>query len=577
MPPSRDTHGVDSPGPTHDPLAAVAELVSGFGVRARPLRDAVGRLTEGGQTLDSLVAATGLSRRTLEALLEALGRDVDTHRGERAIRPQRRHAYRERFGYRQLRETALNDPLAGRLAAAGRLVGELAELAAAVPAPLPTLDQVAATPETMARRALWMDSSYDLAGARLLCVGDHDLTALAACIVNPDLHATVVDVDERLLQFVDIEARRRGLAVRCLFADLRLGLPTAAYADADLVFTDPPYTPEGARLFLARGLAGLRDREHGRLLMAYGYGDRHPALGLRVQRAVQRLHLTYDAIFPNFSRYVGAQAVGSTSDLYVCRPTARTWKTLGGRVEETVTIYSRGRQAVEGRTHAWPPHVAAAVVDGASGPERLPVAVVAGERWPETPAGAVRAPVAGAVSGTLRVPGGRRPAAVAADLTDDPGSWLLRVLVAVEADRMAILVRGDHPDLTADGPRRDLAALVGHKYHLRVRRSTPDPRHAIVEASNVPTDTLGPAARVARWVLDRPHGKARNLWREGLVHASRGLGARALTKREARAIVDATPTHRESLDVPVLEMPRSQLRDLLHDIDISGTRPGGPS
>ena len=54
------------------------------------------------------------------------------------------------------------------------------------------LDHVAATPETTVRRAVWLEATFDLAGRHLLCVGDHDLTSLAACRLVPELTATVL-------------------------------------------------------------------------------------------------------------------------------------------------------------------------------------------------------------------------------------------------------------------------------------------------------------------------------------------------------------------------------------------------
>ena len=158
-----------------------------------------------------------------------------------------------------------------------------------VPAPLTALDHVQATAETALKRALWLNTTYDLSGRKLLCLGDHDLTSLAVCAVNPDVEVTVVDVDDRLLEFVDARAAERGWTVRCLHADFRFGLPPAVREWADLVFSDPPYTPEGMALFAGRAIESLADTGRGRVLLAYGFSDRTPALGLKVQQELQRL------------------------------------------------------------------------------------------------------------------------------------------------------------------------------------------------------------------------------------------------------------------------------------------------
>ncbi|MDQ1655664.1 MAG: N4-bis(aminopropyl)spermidine synthase [Cryptosporangiaceae bacterium] len=503
----------------------MAALIAGYGAYARPLREVLARLGEGVKTVSGLVAATGVPRRTVEEVLAALG-DGDPA------------AY---AGADQLRRTAVDDPLAARLAAATDLRRELSGLVERAPAGLRALDHVAATAETAAWRGLWLDATYDLAGARLLCVGDHDLTSLAATLANPALAVTVVDVDERILEYIGTEAACRGLDVTCLAGDLRYGLPPSAAECADLVFTDPPYTPEGVRLFLARGAEGLRDRERGRLLMAYGFSDRTPALGLKVQQAGQELALAYEAILPGVQHYDGAEAIGSASDLYVCRPTARTWKVLGAVAESAANIYTHGPQSLE-----------AAAAD-TPGPD--PVIEALGE--PPT-----------AVVGRWQVPGVSRvglgrllatglPAsatvrgrtAVVADLTADHGPLLLRVLLAANAQRVAVLLPPQHPDLAA---HESLSALIAAKYRLRfVRR----PGYAIAVGDAVP-----PGDSVASYVLTRAHGKVANVWRDALIRLDPSL-----TKNEARRIVaQAAP----NLTGSAVELPRHRLAEILASSEV---------
>jgi predicted methyltransferase len=581
-------------------MSGIEALVNSYGAHARPVREVIAALTDRSWTLAELVQATAVPRRTVEEVIAALDDDLDT--AALRIRPEKVAAYRQLFGYDQLRRTAVPDPLLARADAATDLRAELATLIAAAPVSRRALDHVAATPETAAWRGLWLDSRYDLAGAHLLCVGDHDLTSLAAALVNPELTVTVVDLDERILEFIDIEARRRGLDVRCYFADLRLGLPPSAVASADLAFTDPPYTPEGVQLFLARAAEGLRDRERGRLVMAYGYSDRTPALGLKVQQSVQELALAYEAILPAVNRYAGAQAVGSASDVYVCRPTARTWKVLDRAVESAVNIYTHGPQSLEGAGPSLPPEVARAVLAEAGA-----VTGVIGDSWP--------GPITRARLSTVLASGlppalaARGSAVVAVDLAADPGPWLLRTLLAVNADRLALLVPNSHPDVASEAGQRALAELVGGKYSLRYRRSTPGPEHAIVVATRVPG---------SRGILDRAHGRIGNVWREALIgareerqgpdeqrqgsgeqrqgsgeqrqgpgeargearqgpneqrqgsgEARQGSGEARLSKNEARAAVRAATARPELLDRSLVELPRHQLGPLLAEVAAS--------
>ena len=506
----------------------VADLIRAAGVGGRPLREAVVQLTEDpAPDLSSLIGATALPRRIVEELLAAVGEDLVRDGAKLGIRPAHAESYRHRFA----------DPPTER----GPLIATMAAYIKAAPPPLPGWDHVAATPETVAARAWWLDGTFDLAGAHVLCVGDHDLTSLALRAVNQDVTVTVVDVDERVLEYLDQHG------IRCLYGDLRLGLPPEATEVADLVFTDPPYTPEGVSLFLTRGLQGLRDREHGRLMLAYGYGPHQPALGLKVQQAIGRLQVAIAAILPQFNRYDGAEAIGGHSDLYVLQPTAGTWKNLE---QGPLTIYTHGSQSVEASVPALDGQVAAALLQAAAGPEKLKVALVIGESDLDGRPHMGLGPLMRHGIPANMAP--RTPFAVALDLSADPGPWLARALLATNATRLAILVPNAHPDLVSEAAQRALTDLVSAKYALRLRRSFPESRYAVVEA----TATAGSTA--AGLVLERAHGKVANSWREGLIREGR-----VATKNEARAVIGGTARRPELLDTSPMSLPRHQLVDLI--------------
>ncbi|WP_322767405.1 bis-aminopropyl spermidine synthase family protein [Frankia sp. Cr1] len=631
-------HGTTESGRAFDRLE---NLVADYGAQARPLRRVVALLTERPWTIGDLVRASGVARRTVEEVLACLTGDLEGQRarddrqiarpeaavpgapeGQRArddrqiarpeaavpgvlredpatssgtatssgaagavmISPQLVAAYRDRFGFDELGRTALSDPLAARLTAHRALVDTMDDLVAAAPPSRIDLDHVPATGETAARRALWMDSTYDLTRAHLLCIGDHDLTSLAACILVPGLSVTVVDLDERLLEFIDAQSRDRGLDIRCLFADLRFGLPAVTESWADLIFTDPPYTPEGVTLFLHRGLAGLRDTRRGRLLLAYGHSDLHPALGWKVQRAVSDLHLTVEAIMADFNGYDGAEAVGATSDLYVCRPTATTWRQLAGATPGSrgrAAIYTRGRHAVESAADAGPSPAAAQelLATAAVGLDggRL---VFLGDGAPDTsPAGPAHVRLATALRGGLpKSLSGRRRVQVAADLSADPGPWLARTLLAVNADRLVALIPVDHADLVNPECFHALGALFAPKWRLCWRR-LPHDRLALLEAAPIEAAPLSTGEGIVRWLFDRPHGKVGNVWTEALTRdpttqnpttqnpttqdpttrdPTRGAGC-TLSKKDARAAVEAAVADPGLLAATLMDLPRHQI------------------
>ncbi|MBP2474522.1 hypothetical protein JOF53_003394 [Crossiella equi] len=501
------------------PLDAVSALLASAGPASLAQRRVLALLAGGWQPQTELIRRPAVPRRTVEELITALGADAESEGGRHRLRPERAEEYTKAFGLAALPEPA--DPLAGAVSHHTELLSTIRADIAANPPPLPALDHVPATADSVLRRALWLAESYHLAGAHVLCLGDHDLTSLALCAVHPGLQVTVVDLDERLLAFLDGVARERGFNLRCLHADLRFGLPPAAAECADLVFTDPPYTPEGIGLFAGRAVEALRDPATGRIHIAYGFSERTPALGWKVQQELVSMGLVLEALLPGFDRYDGAQAVGSASSLYVCRPTAKARKSVaqGG-------IYTHGPQSVEaGRA----------------------------DRTAELHGIAAK----GGLDVVVRQPGWAKPVsargAVVIDTTPDPGPWALRHLLAVSAERVVLLVSNNHPDTTSERGQRELADLVSARYRLRFLRSTPDPKSAVVVADRI-VETPE-SQRVERALLDRAHGKPGNTWREALT-------ATGLTKNEARALIAERAGHLD-LGPRLVDLPRHQVAELL--------------
>ncbi len=555
-----------------DAIDLVAAHLAEFGAHSRAHRQVLAALADGNTSLDVLVRDSALPRRVVEALLRLLGDDLRSANEVLSIRSDRIGQYRKRFELDQLRQTMLLDPADERLNGSAELIKLMADIIAAGPKPVRALDHVPATPATAVRRALWMDGSFDLAGSTLLCIGDHDLTSIATCLVNPDVKVIVIDIDENLLSFVDKEASRRRLSIQTAYADFRLGIPSLALESADLVFTDPPYTPEGVRLFLARGLQGLRDRANGRLLMAYGYGSHQPTLGLKVQQAVQSLSIVYEAILPHFNRYAGAQAVGSASDLYVCRPTTSTWKALDRIASDAVNIYTRGAQSLESEKKQLSDTLNAALLEAAAGPTHLPVSALVGMERPSNEGDTVGLSLSEIFDGTgLASIKNARTSAVAVDLFGDPGSWLTRTLVGLNVQRIAISVHNKHIDITSQASQEKLKDLVGTKWQLRFRRSTPDSTHAIVEGTDVDPASLTAADAAKRLVLDGAHRKLENAWRDALVKASRRTEGDPLTKNQARESIANAGLASEILAGSLIELPEHQIRAVLARVAVSLT------
>ncbi|MGA8117836.1 MAG: bis-aminopropyl spermidine synthase family protein [Actinocatenispora sp.] len=197
-----------------------------------------------------------------------------------------------------------------------------------------SLDQSFATAETKVRRVLLMMRYSMLPSRSLLVVGDDDLMAITIAATGAALgrplvsRLAVVDISPRLLDFIEDGLSDLDTRAELVEHDLRQPLPDRLRAGFDVAMTDPPYTPEGARLFLSRAVEGLRPGP-GRSI-AFSFGPKGPDDTLLVQRAVTDLGLTVQAMHRNFNEYLGAGVIGGTSHLQVLSSTAATESVVAG-------------------------------------------------------------------------------------------------------------------------------------------------------------------------------------------------------------------------------------------------------
>ncbi|MGH8907368.1 MAG: bis-aminopropyl spermidine synthase family protein [Egibacteraceae bacterium] len=522
-------------------------LTAEWGIHARRVRAlARGLAGQDWQSVRDLVEAHGVSRREAQNALRRLEPWLERD-GER-VRLADPAGAAKVFGCDA--PAPPPDPYETLAAEHPDVVAFMAEALDGLAPPVQRLDHVSVTPATAVKRALLLTTGYDLAGASVLCLGDHDLTSLALLRLRPDLDVTVVDVDEDVLAQVGRVARARGWTVRTVFADLRVELPTSLTGRFDLVFTDQPYTPEGTRLFLARGLASLRQADTSRILCCYGFGERHPALGLKIQDELTRLRLVAEAILPGFNRYHGAEAIGSRSALYVCRPTSGSWAAAERAAAITgPRIYTHGPESVEARPQQLPDGLARDVR------KDLGEAVtIVGEGWPAT----VHALPLSAYLRDRKTRRGKPPftrgpheETVAVSLLPSYGGYLARILLLAGAARLVLVTAAKDDQLTR------LADLLDSVCEVTVRNRD---GLAIVTA----TRALPPAEPVSatlRDVIDHPHATLGSAWREALIRTA-SVHDRNLTKNEARSLIAATDIGRSHAASHLAELPLDALSGL---------------
>jgi len=193
------------------------------------------------------------------------------------------------------------------------------------PKPKRHFDQFGATEETLAARANFLAERGFLTDSKILFLGDYDLTSLACLSRAKNTELWVLDVDNEVLRIIKDQTKGKVLTVQHNLAN---PLPKKLLACFDLVFTDPPYTPEGMALFLSRAIQALTAGERARVSFAYGSLD--PVRVLALQGKILEHGMIIEELRPRFNEYLAAKTIGDVSDLYVLRSTAKAHPLIRG-------------------------------------------------------------------------------------------------------------------------------------------------------------------------------------------------------------------------------------------------------
>jgi len=186
-----------------------------------------------------------------------------------------------------------------------------------------TLDQSFCTPETNLRRVLYGQTQGALAGKAVLLLGDDDSVSLALALVGQLLspqgggrlarRICVVDTDPRILAHIADCAAAAGLEIETVAHDLREPLPEVLQGAFDTVYTDPPYTPQGATLFGSRAIQALGPEQGRQLFLSFGH--RPPAEQGALLGSLAGMGLAPVEIIPGFNEYQGATVLGGVGQM----------------------------------------------------------------------------------------------------------------------------------------------------------------------------------------------------------------------------------------------------------------------
>jgi hypothetical protein len=537
----------------------VAALIAQRAPEAVRLRAVLGLVVSGGRhEIAHLVRSSGLSRQLLLGLLRSAGADIRWGRDSNSDTVWFAGIQREYQALIAAESPSWSHPKNHTDdSVPDVLVERMRGILARVPPPIRGLDHVAATAETVLRRARYLTREFDLDRTRLLFIGDHDCTSLAFDVLGVTPRSvTVVDIDERLLAFIASQPQAADGSITPLFADLRLGLPESARAAHDVAFTDPPYTADGVGLFVSRAVEGLAEPGKGRILVAYGYSEATPALGLKVQRALADLELLFEAVLPGFNHYDGAQAIGSRADLYRLRPTKRTDRIASRMVARYgKTMYTHGSQAEESRDDnagaTTSDTVAQTVLEQFSGGAAV---LLVGAGW----TGNTTMPVDHFLAAEIS----SRPAETTIiDLRPLFGWSLIRAALTATSERTIIITPRDAYGLHSATESAALRAALEPSYQVEsIQRPFHGTDSAVVELRRTTTES------VAANVWHRPQSRVATTWRESLIAAARRHGTE-LTKNQARALIEQRHLTASVTDHRLIDLPAATLARLHRAID----------
>ncbi|MBA0050619.1 GNAT family N-acetyltransferase [Streptomyces sp. AJS327] len=226
-------------------------------------------------------------------------------------------------------------------------VERLTKLMEAGPGADMSLDQSRCTPETKVRRVLALARAGVLPGGSLLLVGDDDMVSLAVAVVSDLLgtplvqRLTVVDISEEILGYIREVTADLAVSVETVQHDLREPLPERLRGQHDAAMTDPPYTAEGARLFLSRVVEGLRPGPANSVF--FSFGAKNPNEMLEVQQEILNLGLVVNGFIRNFNEYEGSGTLGGTGFLQHLLTTSATQSSVGGSYQGP--LYTRDKRS----------------------------------------------------------------------------------------------------------------------------------------------------------------------------------------------------------------------------------------
>jgi predicted methyltransferase len=552
------------------------ELSHIWGIDFKQIRKVISKLVQGEwYSISDIVQLTALSHKTIRNLLRRLEPWLEYENSRARIKIEFRERMSLEFRCSNLSSESIWELCSSKVKSDDILLS-ISDVVEKMPKPIKHLDHVSAKPNTCARRAFFLSEYYDLIESEILFLGDHDLTSIALAHFQPEIDITVVDIDERLLSYINTVATNKNFKIRTVFADFRVELPRSLLESFDLVFTDPPYSPTGIKLFLKRGLESLKRKQFSKVFLCYGFSELHPSLGFKVQSVFQELRIVTEAILPYFNRYTGAEAIGSSSALYICRPTRKTWSVINS-AKMIPNIYTHGKNSIESKKKSIVSNSLSRDISGfvdKCGTNKNEMVFV-GDNFTELPAEIQRFPkiplsnyLNSMYSYQGKPPFSKAPYSGTAVVNLYPfyGAYFIRFLLVSEAKNIMFIIPGEAlGNLDISNQNEPVVRLIESKYSLS--KMLNDDNVIVVTAKKTDNSQCISAEKfILRYIADRRHAKLINSWRESLIAWFSRQNLK-ITKRQSKEVISKSSIGRLYHSSYLSELPIDMLRIFVKEVN----------
>lgn len=178
--------------------------------------------------------------------------------------------------------------------------------------PLPALlfDQRPVTMKTSINRVAYLLSKNDVYNKKVVFLGDDDLTSICLAMIYKEADITVLDVDERLINYIKEISKKYNLNIKTRIYNVIDGVDKDLIGKYDTLMTDP--TPEKIPFIIFTNSAIDLLKENGVLYTSIYSTAMIESIDL--QKAITEMNLYITEVIPNFTEYQAIHSLYRNSD-----------------------------------------------------------------------------------------------------------------------------------------------------------------------------------------------------------------------------------------------------------------------